>query len=312
MDDYLIGIIIMVCIYGLVGLSAYLLLISGQISFGQQAYFGIGAYVGGMATTLYGASLVSAIIIAGTVAGVVAGCVGVLTVRLGGLYYAIATLAFAEIARLTWVNLHFQVEVGGHLVGPLGPEGFRGIRYLIERNISSAEYMWFVLLCVAVVVVFFVVLERSRVGLNLRMIDNDDVAAASLGIDPTTYKVGASAAAGVVAALGGVLFAHYMTFIDPANFGVMVGVHALAYGMIGGLGTFLGPLIGATLDIALLESLRVLAGYRMIIFGLLVVLILIVRPRGILDEATLHRAARAIRVRTGRSVYAKDWRSHER
>ena len=88
-----------------------------------------------------------------------------------------------------------------------------------------------------------------------------------------------------------------MTFIDPRNFGVMLGVHSLAYGMIGGLGTFLGPLIGVTIDIGLLESLRVFSGYRMIVFGSLVALILIFRPRGLLDEKTVHRFFRWIHKR---------------
>ena len=92
------------------------------------------------------------------------------------------------------------------------------------------------------------------------MIDNDETAAASVGLSPTRHKIAAAALAGAIAGIGGVLFAHYMTFIDPRNFGVMLGVHSLAYGMIGGLGTFFGPLIGVVIDIGLLESLRVFSG----------------------------------------------------
>lgn len=98
----------------------------------------------------------------------------------------------------------------------------------------------------------------------------------------------ALAAAGALAALGGALFAHHNTYIEPRNFDLMLGVHSLAYGLIGGLGTVLGPLLGAALDIGVLEATRFLAGYRMIVFGGLVAVLLVFRPRGLLDERFLH------------------------
>jgi len=104
------------------------------------------------------------------------------------------------------------------------------------------------------------------------------------GLHVLRWKVGAAAAAGGIAGLGGGLYAHLTTYIEPAQFSVMIGVHAVAYGLIGGLGTALGPLLGVIIDIGLLESLRALSAYRMIVFGGLVALILILRPRGILDE----------------------------
>jgi branched-chain amino acid transport system permease protein len=99
----------------------------------------------------------------------------------------------------------------------------------------------------------------------------------------------AAGLAGALAGLGGGLYAHLTTYVEPRIFDVMLGVHSLAYGLIGGLGTALGPLLGVLIDIGVLESIRFLAGYRMIIFGGLVALLLIVRPRGLLDEALVHR-----------------------
>lgn len=289
MSEYLVSVVSLICIQSFVALSAYLLLISGQISFGQQAYFGIGAYVGGALTAMFGFDLVSAVVVTAAIAGLVGAGVGALTFRIGGLYFAIATLAFSELMRMVWVNLNLQVEVGGMPVGPKGPEGFRDIRYVIENDMSTIGYLWIIAGWLGVVVLFFILLERSRFGLALRMIENDEQAARSLGINTGRHKVAAAAIAGAIAAVGGVLFAHFMTFIDPRNFGVMLGVHSLAYGMVGGLGTFFGPLIGVSIDIGLLESLRVFSGYRMIVFGSLVALILIIRPRGLLDERTVHR-----------------------
>ena len=302
MSDYMVSVLSLICIESFVALSTYLLLITGQISFGQQAYFGIGAFTGGAMTAMWGVDLSIALIAGGLVAAGAAALVGAMTFRLGGLYFAIATLSFAELMRLTWVNLIYQIEVDGFMVGPKGAEGFRDIRYVIDNAISPAGYLAIIASCLVAVLAFFVVLERSRFGLALRMIDNDETAAASVGISPTRHKIAAAALAGAIAGLGGVLFAHYMTFIDPRNFGVMLGVHSLAYGLIGGLGTFFGPLIGVIIDIGLLESLRVFSGYRMIVFGSLVALILIFRPRGILDEKTVHRISTTLRGRLGRGA----------
>ena len=300
MSDYMVSVLSLICIESFVALSTYLLLITGQISFGQQAYFGIGAFSGGAMTAMWGFDFATALVAGGLVAGAAAAVVGALTFRLGGLYFAIATLSFAELMRLTWVNLIYQVDVGGFMVGPKGAEGFRDIRYAVDNAIPPVGYLWIILLCLGLVILFFIVLERSRFGLALRMIDNDETAAESVGISSTRHKIAAAAVAGAIAGIGGVLFAHYMTFIDPRNFGVMLGVHSLAYGLIGGLGTFAGPLIGVIIDIGLLESLRVFSGYRMIVFGSLVVLILIFRPRGILDEYTVHRITTSVRAWCGR------------
>ena len=111
--------------------------------------------------------------------------------------------------------------------------------------------------------------------------------AGMLGIDVVRLKLGVAAAAGALAALGGALFAHHNTYIEPRNFDIMLGVHSLAYALIGGLGTALGPLLGVALDIGLLESTRFFHGYRMIVFGGLVAGLLVLRPRGLLDERTL-------------------------
>ena len=112
------------------------------------------------------------------------------------------------------------------------------------------------------------------------------------GIAVARLKVLAAGLAGALAGLGGGLYAHLTTYVEPRIFDVMLGVHSLAYGLIGGLGTALGPLLGVLIDIGLLESIRVFAGYRMIIFGGLVAVLLIVRPRGLLDERLVHRIGR--------------------
>jgi branched-chain amino acid transport system permease protein len=145
------------------------------------------------------------------------------------------------------------------------------------------------------VLIGFVLLERSRVGVIFRMIGQDAVLAELNGIAVKRWKVLAAGLAGGLAGLGGGLYAHLTTYVEPRAFDVMLGVHALAYGLIGGLGTAVGPIIGVLIDIGVLESVRVFSSYRMIVFGGLVALLLIVRPRGLLDEEAVHRLKMRLR-----------------
>ena len=183
-------------------------------------------------------------------------------------------------------------------LGPDGTQGFRGIRWVFEHGIEPAGYLAIVYGLLALALAGFISLERSRLGATLRGVGEDPELAAALGVDVTRLKLGVAAAAGALAALGGVLFAHHNTYIEPRNFDIMLGVHSLAYALIGGLGTALGPLLGVVLDIGALEGSRVFQGYRMIVFGGLVALLLVWRPRGLLDERTVQWARQRLKRRS--------------
>ena len=294
MSDYALSLLIRIGIEAFVALSAYLLLLAGRISFGQQGFFVIGAYAAGMATALYGAPLAAGLVV-GALAGALAGALfSVFMARVGGLYFAAGTLAFAELARVALLSFHHQVAVGPDLVGPAGPDGFRGIRALFTSGLPLGAFgagLWALL---GLVVIGLAALLGSRWGEAVRMIGDDEGAAAVFGVRVGRVTAAVIAAAGALAGLGGGFFVHYATYVEPGHADVMLGVHSLAYGLIGGLGTPLGPLLGVALDIGVLESFRALAGYRMIIFGGLVALFLVVRPRGLLDERAVGRLGRLL------------------
>ena len=284
MDDYTIGVLTNVGLFSFLALSAYLLLVVGEMSFGQQAFFGVGAYAGGVLTALYGVSLPLAALGAMALGALAALAVGLPTLRLKGLYFAMSTLAAAEMARILFELLIFQKSVGGETVGPDGTQGFRGIRWVFERGVEPAEYLAIIYALLGAVLIVLLLIERSRLGAVLRSVGSDSELASALGVNVGRLKLGVAAAAGALAALGGVLYAHHNTYIEPRNFDIMLGVHSLAYALIGGLGTALGPLVGVALDIGALEGSQVFGGTRMIVFGGLVAVLLIVRPRGLLDE----------------------------
>ena len=295
LNDYLLTVISNIGMISLIALSAYLLLISGEISFGQQAYFGISAYAGAIATTLWGWPLWVALLFGSSLAALAAGLVGLLTLRISGLYFSIATLAFAEMVRLSLFKLSYQIEIDGELIGPNGAEGFGEIRWIFDNNVSVFEYTLLIYGVLFLVLLCLVFIERSRLGMIFRMLGQDPLLTRIQGLNPVRYKVTAAIIAGFIAGLGGALYAHSFTYIEPQIFNIMLGVHALAYGLIGGLGTVLGPLIGVAIDIGFLESVRAIQGYRMIVFGGLVALMLIFMPRGILDEDRVYRLKRVAR-----------------
>ena len=292
MSDYAISVVSNMGIIAFVALSAYVILVVGEISFGQQAYFGIGAYVSGVASAMWGWPFVPAVAFGSLVAAAAALAVGLLTLRLRGLYFAIATLCFAEMIRLGLNSFRVQVEIDGELVGPDGAEGFGDIRWIFENNVTPLEFMFIIYGLLGAALAFMLLVERSHLGAVLRMIGQDPLLAGSQGIDVRFSKSLAIMFAGMLAGLGGCLYAHFATYVEPNVFNVMLGVHGLAYGLIGGLGTALGPIIGVVLDIGFLEGIRAIQGYRMIVFGGLVAVLLIAMPRGILDEVRVHRIKR--------------------
>ena len=293
MDDYLVGVLANMGGFPFVALSAYVLLLAGEVSFGQQAFFALGAYAAGMGTAMLRWPLAPAFAPWRPGRCRWATAVGRATLRLTGLYFAMATLAFAEMVRILLELFTFQVEVAGRLVGPKGTDGFGDIRYLFENEITAGPIHGRHL-CAARRHAGSAFAGVRPLPLRTRPAPGRHGPHCWPSSEPWRWCACASvaaAAAGALAGLGGGLYAHLLTYVEPGNFNIMLGVHSLAYGLIGGLGTALGPVLGVLIDIGLLEVLRLFAGYRMIVFGGLVAVLLIVRPRGLLDERAVHRFA---------------------
>ena len=156
MDDYLVGVLSNIGVISFIALSAYLLLLTGEISFGQQAFFAIGAYAAGIATALWGWPLAAALVWGAAAARPRPCWSAVPTLRLHGLYFAVATLAFAEMVRLLFEQFRYQVVIDGEPVGPNGTDGFRGIRYIFENDVGPLQYL----------ALIYVLLARHARGLH--------------------------------------------------------------------------------------------------------------------------------------------------
>lgn len=287
--EHLVGLATDMAIMALLALSAWLVLRVGRISFGQQAFFGLGAYAAGLASTLGQLPLPLALAAGMAVGAVAALLVALPTLRLAGLSYAVATLAFAEMARLALQTWHWQVETPDGPAGPAGLDGFRDIRWLLEHDVSPGQFLGLSVTVLLLVLGALAWLNRTRLGLGLHAVGHDEQLAASQGLPVLQLRLLAVGLAGALAALGGGLYAHRTTYIEPALFDPMLGVHAVGYALIGGLASAAGPLLGVVFDLGLLEASRLFAGWRMVVFGGLMALFLRWRPRGLLDEGLLAR-----------------------
>jgi branched-chain amino acid transport system permease protein len=293
--EYIYSLVTQTGIHILLGLSVYTVALTGQVSFGQQGFYAIGAYVSAIATTLWGVPLLPALLMGMVVSTIVGVLVGFPALRVKGLYLAIATFAFGEIVRNGLNVLYFTREVGGAEVGPVGPEGFRHISYFNDTGWTTLDVMILVAAIVAVVLVFYAFLDRSRLGATMRAVGADELAAATAGVRVVWIKVGAFAIGAAAAGLGGGLYAHYTTFLSPLAFGLAISIIAVAYVLVGGLGSWLGPVTGVLFFLALTEGLRFLGEYRMMIYGIVVVIAMNVRPHGLIDAKMVHRLKNSFR-----------------
>ena len=220
MDDFIVGVLANIGIVSFVALSAYVLLLAGEVSFGQQAFFGLGAYAAGMGTAMLKWPLAPALLLGAIVGASTAALVGRATLRLTGLYFAMATLAFAEMMRIAFELFTFQVEVAGRLVGPKGPDGFGDIRYLFENEITPAQYMAGIWVLLAVTLVAFAAFDRSRYGRALRQAGTDPLLAELQGV--RVVRVRLVAAAAVAAAAAGYL--REREWLDAINAGLWIAI----------------------------------------------------------------------------------------
>lgn len=296
--DYYLNLINTIGIHTLLGLSAYLLILTGQVSMAQAGFFGIGAYTAAILTVIFESSILTAIGAAMLVSGGVAFLVGFPALRVRGLMLVVATVAFSEFARMFFYNLKWRVVRDGAEIGPDGTMGFAEIRYFNDNGWLNWEVTIFIWVFVAVVMALIWWSDKTRIGAVLRAVGEDELAADSTGINVTVVKVAAMTAGGVVAGLAGSLYAHQVTDLDHHTFTVLLATFAIAYPILGGLSNVFGTLIAVLFIQGLLvEGLRFLGDWRMLLFGALIILAMNIKPLGLFDNQTIRILRNALGVK---------------
>jgi branched-chain amino acid transport system permease protein len=254
----------------------------GQYSFGHAAFFGTGAYVTAILQVRYGVNAWAGFGL-GIAAGAALGAViGALTFRSGlrGSYFALVTLAFAEVLRI----LASVAPITGAGVGTLVK---LDLRWEALQFQSRAVFYWVILALVALSLLIAWLVERSRFGAYLIAVRENEDAARALGVDATRVKLTAMTLSAAITAAAGCFYTQYFLFLDAGiAYGPWISVEALLTAIIGGTGTVLGPLIGALVVKLLGEGARLLTGdapgLDLVIYGCVLVLVVWFAPRGLM------------------------------
>ncbi len=273
-DTYLHTIGIFAGINALVAIGLTILMgYAGQISLGQAAFYGIGAYISAILSLHFGLPVILSIFLALLVASTAAIILAIPALRFKGHYLAVATLGFGEI-------IHIML----HEWGPGGPSGFGDIP---KMNLfgytftSTNDYFYLVWICVVVIMIFSLNLINSMTGKALQAMHGSEIATQTAGINLTKLKIKVFILSSIYASLAGAMYAHYVTFLSPSSFSLFHSVLFLMMVIIGGISNIWGGIVGALIITILPEVLRGFKEFDILLYGLILTLFLLFMRKGL-------------------------------
>ena len=248
----------------------------GQLPLGHAGFMAVGAYTAAIFMTRSGldasVSFPIGLVLGALMAGVVGILIGIPALRLKGDYLAIITLGFGEIIRVVLLNidsvLGFKLTYGAASL----------------KSIPKETNFLNTFLCVGIVCLLIHTMMKSRHGRAILSIRENEIAAESCGINITYYKVLGFAASAVFAGLAGALYAGYLGILNPSSFGFMKSIEILVMVVLGGMGSMVGSVLSATVLTAVPEILRAFSEYRMILYSLLLITVMIFKPSGLMGQ----------------------------
>lgn len=270
MSGYLSQVSANLLISVILAYAAYVPLTTGQLNLGTAGFMCVGAYASAIAAAMAGLPLFLCVI-AGVLCAVIAGLlVAIPMARMDGIYFSLATFAFAEVVAAVLVNVQALGAASGYVV--IGYIGLNAIA-----------------LCALLVIVGMAYMMSTRIGLLLTAVRNDERAAAVFGVSVSATKVLSFVISAGLAGLAGSLYAHHYSYIEAQNFNFMLSATAVLFALLGGVQTPWGPLLGASAITLLPELLRTSGEWRYIFFGAFMVVLMVLRPEGVLTRATTRR-----------------------
>ena len=259
---YYVGLLADLCINILGALSVYIIMRSGQISVGNAGFMAVGAYCSAILSSQAGLPIATAIALGAVLSALTGLLIGIPALRLQGTYLVIGTISFNAMIR----SLAQVLPITG------GAAGFRGI-----SHITVSEILLFTLAALLLLWLF----ERTRMGLSLRAVAADEQAAGAIGINVVAVKVFSFAVGAGIAGVAGGCYAHWAQYIEPGDFTTMVSTMMVLAVVLGGRNRLSGVVTGAVVFTALPEILRFASTWRMVVYGILVIFIVICRPEGL-------------------------------
>jgi branched-chain amino acid transport system permease protein len=282
-NDYWIGVMARICLYATLALGLNIVVgFAGLLDLGYVAFFGIGSYLYAfLASPHFGLHLpfllaLPIVIVLTAFSGIL---IGAPTLRLRGDYLAIVTLGFGEITYLLLINLDRPVNITGGPSGIVGIDGPAVAGFAFSHN---THYYYLFLAALALTLLASARLRHSRIGWAWQAIREDELAARAMGINTTVAKLQAFALGAAFAGIGGSFLASWQRSVFPENFLFTESINILAMVILGGLGNLMGVVLGATLVVAMPEVFRDLQRYRLLVFGLMLMVLMVFRPQGLL------------------------------
>lgn len=299
-NPYYFQVISFILINIILGISIYITLSTGQLSLGHAGFMSIGAYTSAILTITYDFPIIVGVIVGSLVAGLVGILIGIPTLRLQGVYLAIATLGFGEVIRVLFVNWESITggaigitsipHAGRELASNIKDMGLEASMLGLRNNQFISLIVFFLLLVITfLLIAFFIRQHNSRVGRAFAAVKMDEKAAEVMGVNITYYKILAFAQGAMVAGFAGALYAHITSYISPADFSYHRAIEILIFAVFGGSEVIWGTIFGATFLTAMPEVLRDLSEYRYLIYGVILVVMMAFRPQGLIDNNVLYK-----------------------
>ena len=257
---------------------------AGLLNLGYAAFFAIGAYTYALLNLHFGWSFWVCLPLSGIVSMLFGFAIGAPSIRVRGDYLAITTLGFGEIIRIAFNNLDRWTGGPNGLLGIARPSVF-GHRF----SVDPTPYFYLILFLVALTAFILFRLSDSKIGRALVAIREDELAASCMGVPALRVKLIAFGLSSFIAGIAGTFFAAKQTIVTPDSFDFVLSVLVLSMVVLGGMGNIWGAALGALVLGILPELLRSFAVYRMLLFGLLMILMMIFRPQGILGSPLIRR-----------------------
>lgn len=270
MSGYLEGILVLLAVNVVFAYGAFLPLAAGQLNIGLAGFAAIGAYSSAYLSNKSGLDPVLAISVGGLVAGLVALIVAVPVLRTRGIYLALATFALGQIVQATILNLEV---VGGAAGYPV--TAFIRLPVVIGFAVAVAAFVW--------------LLFGTRFGIAVTAVHDDERVADLMGIGVRGFQVAAFTIGSAIAGIGGGIYGHHFSFIEAQYFSIALSITIVLYVLLGGTQTIFGPLLGAAVFTLLPELLRASAHWRYVLFAAGIIVLMALRPQGLMTGAVLRR-----------------------
>ena len=270
MSGYFEGVLVLLAVNIVFAYGAFLPLAAGQLNLGLAGFAAIGAYAAAYASNSWSVAPTLAIVLGGLVAGVVALAVAVPVLRTRGIYLALATFAVGQIVQATILNLE--------IVG--GAAGYPVAAFIRVPTIAAFA---------AVIMIIVALLFATRFGIAVRALHDDEIAADLMGLHVRAIQVAAFTIGSIIVGMGGGLYAHYFSFIEAQNFNIALSITVVLYVLLGGTQSVLGPLVGAAVFTLLPELLRGSQSWRYVVFAAALIVLMALRPQGLVTRAQLRQ-----------------------